>query len=88
MVWKDKKNRIKPNQLIKIAAENMNKTVSAKYGIVPENIEVRIQKMEIFSRSLRFYETKKIQNNEMRVDKYSQRIDRRKKTFRSPLNIG
>ena len=74
--------------MIKIAAENMNKTVSAKYGIVPENIEVRIQKMEIFSRSLRFYETKKIQNNEMRVDKYSQRIDRRKKTFRSPLNIG
>ena len=46
MVWKDKKNRIKPNQLIKIAAENMNKTVSAKYGIVPEDIEVRIQKME------------------------------------------
>ena len=37
MVWKDKKNRIKPNQLIKIAAENMNKTVSAKYGIVPES---------------------------------------------------
>ena len=46
MVWKDKKNRIKPNQLIKIAGENMNKTVSAKYGIVPENIEVRIEKME------------------------------------------
>ena len=46
MVSKDQKNRIKPNQLIKIAAESMNKTVSAKYGIVPENIEVRIQKME------------------------------------------
>ena len=24
----------------------------------------------------------------MRVDKYNQRIDRRKKTLRSPLNIG
>ena len=47
---KIKKNRIKPNQLIKNAAENMNKTVSAKYGIAPENI---------FSRSLQFYETKK-----------------------------
>ena len=47
---KIKKNRIKPNQLIKNAAENMNKTVSAKYGIAPENI---------FSRSLPFYETKK-----------------------------
>ena len=31
---------------------------------------------------------KKIQNNEMRVDKYNQRIDRRKKTLRSPLNVG
>ena len=31
---------------------------------------------------------KKIQINEMRVDKYNQRIDRRKKTLRSPLNNG
>ena len=31
-----KKNRIKPNQLIKNAAENINKTVSAKYGIAPK----------------------------------------------------
>ena len=43
---KKKKNRIKPNQLIKTAAENMNKTVSGKYGIVPENMEVLIQKMK------------------------------------------
>ena len=39
MIWKDKKNRIKPNQSIKNAAENINKTVSAKYGIAPENID-------------------------------------------------
>ena len=31
---------------------------------------------------------KKNQNNEMRIDKYNQRIDRRKKILRSPLNIG
>ena len=31
---------------------------------------------------------KRFQNNEIRVDKYSQRIDRRKKNFRSPLNVG
>ena len=36
---KIKKNRIKPNQLIKNAAENINKTISAKYGIAPENID-------------------------------------------------
>ena len=38
MIWKDKKkkNRVKPSQLIKNAAENMNKKVSAKYEIAPE----------------------------------------------------
>ena len=35
-----------------------------------------------------FMRLKKIQINEMRVDKYNQRIDRRKKTLRSPLNVG
>ena len=58
-----KKNRIRPNQLIKNAAENMNETVSTKYGLAPENIE----------------------NNQMRNDKYNQKLDRRKKTLRSPL---
>ena len=36
---KKKKNRIKPNQLIKNAAKNMNKTISLKYGLLPEFIE-------------------------------------------------
>ena len=31
---------------------------------------------------------KKIQNNEFRVDKYNQRIERRKETLRILLNIG
>ena len=59
---KIKKNRIKPNQLIKNAAENMNKIVSAKYGIAPENIEEKSldpKDGKYFQRSLRFYETKK-----------------------------
>ena len=31
---------------------------------------------------------KKIENNQMRNAKYDQKIDRRKKTLRSPLNLG
>ena len=31
--------RIKPNELIKKAAENMNETNSTKYGVSPESIE-------------------------------------------------
>ena len=36
---KKKKNGVRPNQLIKNAAESMNEKVSSKYGLAPENIE-------------------------------------------------
>ena len=36
---RSKKNRIRPNQLIKNAAQNMNETISTKYRLAPENIE-------------------------------------------------
>ena len=61
-IKKKKRNRIKPNRVIKNAAENMNKTVSAKYGIALENIEQKrfgSKRLKIFSRSLQFYETNK-----------------------------
>ena len=35
---KSRKNRIKPNDLIKKAAQNMNETISTKYQLVPETI--------------------------------------------------
>ena len=69
----------------------MNKTVSAKYGIATENIEEKSldpKDGKYFQEVYNFMRLKKIQNNEMRVDKYNQRIDRRKVTLRSPLNIG
>ena len=42
----------------------------------------------IFREVYDFMRLRKIQNNEFRVDKYNQRIDRRKETFRILLNIG
>ena len=38
---KKKKKRIRPNQLIINAAENMNIVISTKYGQAPEKIEER-----------------------------------------------
>ena len=69
----------------------MNKAVSAKYGIAPENIEEKSldpKDGKYFQEVYDFMRLKKIQNNEMRVDKYNQRIDRRKKNLWSLLNIG
>ena len=91
MKKKKKKNRIRPNQFIENTAENMNITVSAKYGTAPENIEHKSldpKDRKSFQEVYDFMRLKNIQNNEMRFDKYNQRIDRRKKTLRSPLNIG
>ena len=69
----------------------MNKTASTKYGTAPENIEDKSldpKDRKSFQEVYDFMRLKNIQNNEMRFDKYNQRIDRRKKTLRSPLNIG
>ena len=36
-----RKKRIRPNELIRKAVQNMNETISIKYGFVPETIEKR-----------------------------------------------
>ena len=69
----------------------MNKIVFAKYGIAPENIEEKSldpKDGKNFQEVYNPIRLKKNQNNEMRIDKYNQRIDGRKKILRSPLNIG
>ena len=38
---KNSKKRLKANELIKKAAQNMNKKISTKYQLVPETIEKR-----------------------------------------------
>ena len=40
-----------------------------------------------FQESYDFVRLGKIENNQIRNDKYNQRIDKRKKTLRSPLNL-
>ena len=46
---KIKKKRIRPLQLIKNAAENMNTTSSVKYGISPENMEKKKLKFKFMN---------------------------------------
>ena len=75
---KMKKNRIRSNQLIKNATENMNETVSAKYRLAPENIEKRSlnpKDGKYFQKIYDFVRLRKIQNNQMRNDKYNQKLD-------------
>ena len=68
----------------------MNETISTKYQLAPETIEKRslnpndgIYFQEIYD----FMRIKKIENNQMRNDKFDRKINRRKRTLRSPSNL-
>ena len=74
--------RNKPNDLIRKAAQNMNETIPTKYQLVPETIEKRSLNPndgKYFQEIYDFMRLQKIENNQIRNDKYNQKIDRKKK---------
>ena len=84
------KRKIKPNELLKKTAQNMNETISTKYGLAPETIEKRSLNPndgKYFQEIYNFVRLRKIENNQLRNDKYDQKIDKRKITLRSQLNL-
>ena len=87
---KSKGKKIKPNYLIKQAVENMNESVSSKYGISPENIEKNALDLKDgeFNREMYdFLRIKKIDKNIDRNKRYNIKRDKRKKKLRNPLQI-
>ena len=76
--------------MIKKAAQNMNETILTKYQLTPETIGKRNLNPidgKYFREIYDFMRIRKIENNQMRNDKYDQKINRRKITLRSPLNL-
>ena len=68
----------------------MNETISTEYNLAPETIEKRSlnpNDRKYFQKIYDFVRLRKIENNQMRNDKYNQKTDRRKITLRSPLNF-
>ena len=68
----------------------MNEAISTKYQLAPETIEKRRLNPndgKCFQEVYDFIRIKKIENNQMRNDKYDQNIARRKRTLRDPLNL-
>ena len=88
---KSRGERIKPNQLIKKAVENMNETASTKYGVSPESVENKItdsSKDSEFNREMNdFLRVKEVDNNNYRNSKYDAKKDRRQKKLRNPLYL-
>ena len=87
---KDRGKRIKPNNLIEKAAQNMNETISTKYQLAPETIEKRSLNPndgKYFQEIYDFMRLRKIETNQTRNDRYNEKLDRRKRKLRSPLNL-
>ena len=85
-----RKKRIRPNELIRKAVQNMNETISTKYGFAPETIEKRILDQKdgpYFNEIYDFVRLRKVEKNKIRNAKYNQKIDRKKRTLRRPLNL-
>ena len=84
------KNRIKPNDLIKKAAQNMNETISTKYQLAPKTIEKRSLNPndgKYFQEIYDFMRIRKIENNQMRNDKYDQKIDQKENNIKKSLKF-
>ena len=87
---KSKGERIRPNQLIKKAVENMNETISTKYGVSPESIEKNTLDLEDgeFNREMYdFLRIKKVDNNNYRNKKYETKKDKRQKRLCNSLYL-
>ena len=68
----------------------MNETISAKYQLAPETIEKRSfnpNDGKYFQEIYDFMKLRETENNQMRNNKYNQKIDKRKRKLRSPLNL-
>ena len=86
---KSSRERIKPNQLIKKAVENMNETASTKYGVSPEMVENKTlassENSEFNHKMYDFLRVKKVDKARYRNMKYEAKKDKRQKRLRSPL---
>ena len=87
---KERGKRLKPNDLIKKAAQNINKAISTKYQLAPETIEKKSLNPndgKYFEEIYDFIRLRKIETNQSRKYRYNEKIDRRKRKLRRPLNI-
>ena len=85
--YKLSKKRINSKKIIQKAVENLNKTNSEKYGLSPENIEKKTLASNIFKEVYDFYRLTKITKAANRYERYNEKIDKKKRKLREPLEI-
>ena len=87
-LYKKSKRKIMPNEIIRKATANMNKTKTEKYNIEPEKVEKTSLEDDTFREKFDFYRLQKVSKNNNRIQRYSIKKDSRKRQLREPLNLG
>ena len=86
---KSSKKRIKPNEVIRKATNNLNNTKTAKYEIEPEEVEKKALSDDVFREKYDFYRLRKVVTHANRLGKYDLKKDVQKPNkLREPLEIG
>ena len=70
--------------------QHMNNVISTKYELAPETVEKRSldpNDGEYFQKVYDFMRLRKIGNNRLQNKKYSEKLDKRKRKLRIPLNL-
>ena len=78
-IFNQSKSKKAAATMIKLFADNINKVISEKYGIMPKNIETKLVSSEEFRTKLSFNRIKKSKKTADRIDKYDKNIYSRKK---------
>lgn len=74
---------------IKVSPNDMNKTLSEKYGVEQEKVEKQNLTSEPFRIKYEFHRLQKVKKNADRLNRYKKKIDSRKKTkLRPSLKLG
>ena len=87
-LYQRSKIKLKPNELIRKVATNMNKTKTKKYQIEPENVGKKALTDDNFREKFDFYRLAKIGKENKRYERYMTKKDSYKRKLRDPINIG
>ena len=87
-IYKKNKMKFKPNEIIKKAITNINKTKTTKYQIEPEGVERKSLEDDNFRQKLDFYRIEKVGKSNIRTKRYLIKKDSNKRKLRQPLMIG
>ena len=81
--------RISPYEIIEKSVDNMNSLLTAKYKLVPNDIERRTLKSEADRERFDFSRLEKISREKIRLEKFDKKIHQRNKLkLRSLLEVG